>query len=414
MTSSTSNIPSETPKQTEKNEESRSEESLEETLNEEGRKEESEADMESRVESVHVISVEEEPQDSDGEEKEADEYEKSSAVTVNGEWHPDVHSGDLGRVIHLKAHRDLTTNEKYFLLKHHFVPNKDYHFPTRVINDRQRHFQYSWQEKYAGLVYSKSEDGGYCKYCVLFGRCESSVKELGVLVTRPLTNFKKASEKLVEHFTKSRKSHQNAMEKAMTFIAVTEKQALSIDQQLNTEISKRIAENRTKLQSIAATVVFCRRQGIALRGHRDDGPVAPTETTVIHGNFQALLQFRIDSGDAVLKEHLQTASRNAMYTSKEIQNEMIGVCGDIIRNKILQRIRKAQFFSVIADEATDTANDEQLSISIRFVENGQPLEKFLGFHECKSGVTGEAIAKDILANSLHGSWQGYLSSRASI
>ena len=103
-----------------------------------------------------------------------------------------------------------------------------------------------------------------------------------------------------------------------------------------------------------------------------------------------------------------------MYTSKEIQNEMIGVCGDIIRNKILQRIRKAQFFSVIADEATDTANDEQLSISIRFVENGQPLEKFLGFHECKSGVTGEAIAKDILANSLHGSWQGYLSSRASI
>lgn len=103
-----------------------------------------------------------------------------------------------------------------FLLKHHFVPSMNYHFPSRVINQRQRHFQNSWLDKYAGLVYSKSEDGGYCKYCVLFGRCESSVKELGVLVNRPLTNFKKASEKLAEHCAKSQKSHHDAMEKAMT------------------------------------------------------------------------------------------------------------------------------------------------------------------------------------------------------
>jgi len=117
------------------------------------------------------------------------------------------------------------------------------------------------------------------------------------------------------------------------------------------------------------------------------------ETTVNHGNFQALLQFRIDAGDQVLKDHLKTAGGNAIYTSKEAQNEMIAICGDIIRSKILQRVR---FFSIIADEATDSANDEQLSISIRFVENGSPQEKFVGFHECQSGVTGEAIASDIL------------------
>ncbi len=52
---------------------------------------------------------------------------------------------------------------------------------------------------------------------------------------------------------------------------------------------------------------------------------------------------------------------------------------------------------MIADEATDSANDEQLSVSIRFVGNNAPTEKFLGFHECLSGVTGEAIAGDILA-----------------
>ena len=36
----------------------------------------------------------------------------------------------------------------------------------------------------------------------------------------------------------------------------------------------------------------------------------------------------------------------------------------------------AQLFSIIADEATDSAN-EQLSISVRFVEDGILCEKFL-------------------------------------
>jgi len=120
------------------------------------------------------------------------------------------------------------------------------------------------------------------------------------------------------------------------------------------------------------------------------------KTIVNDGNFQALLQFCIDAGDQVLKDHLKTVGSNAIYTSKEAQNEMITICGDIIRSKILLRVCEAQFFSIIADEATDSANDEQLSISIRFVENGSPQEKFFGFHECQSGITGEAIASDIL------------------
>ena len=147
---------------------------------------------------------------------------------------------------------------------------------------------------------------------------------------RPLTNFKKASEKLAEHCAKSQKSHHDAVEKVMAFIAVMENQALSTDQQLNSDRLKRVAENRTKLWSIAVMVIFCGRQGITLKGHCDDGPVVQTETAVNHGNFQALLPFCIDAGDIVLKEHLQRASRNAMYTTKEIQNGMIGDGGDII------------------------------------------------------------------------------------
>ena len=48
------------------------------------------------------------------------------------------------------------------------------------------------------------------------------------------------------------------------------------------------------------------------------------------GDFHALLQFRIDAGDCILKEHLQTASNNANYTSKTTQNDMTKAFGRLI------------------------------------------------------------------------------------
>ena len=75
----------------------------------------------------------------------------------------------------------------------------------------------------------------------------------------------------------------------------------------------------------------------------------------------------------------------------------------MIQNKLWDNIRKAKFFAVIADEATDSSNSEQLSISSRFDENDVSQEKILGFKECLSGVTGEAIADPFDLSFLTGS-----------
>ena len=71
--------------------------------------------------------------------------------------------------------------------------------------------------------------------------------------------------------------------------------------------------------------------GISLRGHRDDHTCVDADPLANHGNFLALLQFHIQAGDKILSEHLQTAASNAVYTSKTIQNEIIAICGDLIR-----------------------------------------------------------------------------------
>ena len=55
-------------------------------------------------------------------------------------------------------------------------------------------------------------------------------------------------------------------------------------------------------------------------------------------------------------------------------------------------------FSIMADEATDASNKKQLAICARCVEQDTLVfeELFLGFTECDTGVTGEAIASRIL------------------
>ena len=48
----------------------------------------------------------------------------------------------------------------------------------------------------------------------------------------------------------------------------------------------------------------CGKQGIALRGHRDDHTCVDLDPLANHGNFMALLQFQIQAGDKVLSEHV--------------------------------------------------------------------------------------------------------------
>jgi len=100
--------------------------------------------------------------------------------------------------------------------------------------------------------------------------------------------------------------------------------ALRIDQCLSSVIKQRVQSNRKKLLPIIETVVFCGRQNIPLRSHRDD---ARNMYDGNPGNFQGLLDFRVQAGDVVLKEHFTNSPRNATYRSKTIQNELKAVVG---------------------------------------------------------------------------------------
>ncbi|KAK2558773.1 hypothetical protein P5673_018984 [Acropora cervicornis] len=69
------------------------------------------------------------------------------------------------------------------------------------------------------------------------------------------------------------------------------------NQQLNTILQQQLAKNHTIMASLFKTVLFCGHNNIAFRGSRDEDP----SNESLKGNFQALLYFRVESGDTVFK-----------------------------------------------------------------------------------------------------------------
>lgn len=180
------------------------------------------------------------------------------------------------------------------------------------------------------------------------------------------------------------------------FIAVKNNKVESIQIQVNNALRKEIEENIKCINPIIKTVLFRGRQDIVLRGHKDGGLVRSDEVEILNdGNFRQLLRFRVDAGDQDLQNHL-TCSKNAMYISWRIQNEIIRACNNLILQTLVHDINAAKSFT---DETSDIANKEQLIFCVRYVNFGQKklTEDFLQFIEVKD-VSGKALADTILNN----------------
>lgn len=70
---------------------------------------------------------------------------------------------------------------------------------------------------------------------------------------------------------------------------------------------------------------------MGLRGHRDDDKT-PSDN---QGNFKELVKFRIETGDTLLDKHLKQCNKNAKYTLKTSQNELLFCIKNYIQNTII-------------------------------------------------------------------------------
>ena len=203
--------------------------------------------------------------------------------------------------------------DKYNLIINHLALNPTDVFPSR----NSRRFQFSWLTRFNWLRYSKYDNGGYCLTCVLFVRAGLSPGvDPGALVCKPFVNFRRATELLGEHA--KRQYHKATLLSMEAFQGVMSQEQPSLAHQMDTACQQLVDKNWAKFRSIVETVLLCGRQNISLRGHRDSSLDVEKSPNAPHGNFWALLDFRVSAGDTVLKDHLAKASAHAKYTSPAI------------------------------------------------------------------------------------------------
>ena len=151
-------------------------------------------------------------------------------------------------------------------------------------------------------------------------------------------------------------------------------------------------KNQKVIESLLKVVMLCGKQGLALCRHRDDHfDFEQGAESLNQGNFIELVHFRAET-DQVLADHLANAPKNAKYTSKTIQNSLIDVVRSHVLSDILAEVRRAKYYTIIADEVTDLSNKEQLSLTLRYVLDGKVKEDFVYVER----ITGEELAKAIL------------------
>ena len=125
---------------------------------------------------------------------------------------------------------------------------------------------------------------------------------------------------------------------------------------LNKKREEQVAGNVSVIKSLMECVCMCGKQWLLGGTGMIIQPLRSMITRAISLSwFSSVLRLM-----EVLRAHLAAAPRNAVYTSKTIQNEMISVIGS--------HIQKAKYFSLLADEVVDCANLEQVSIVLRFVD----------------------------------------------
>ncbi|XP_065679846.1 zinc finger MYM-type protein 1-like [Hydra vulgaris] len=97
--------------------------------------------------------------------------------------------------------------------------------------------------------------------------------------------------------------------------------------------------------------------------------------------------------------------KTARYLGKEIQNELIQILANVIKDKILTRVKFAKYYSIILDCTPDNSHTEQITIVIRFADLESPTshdgdlvkikQHFLGFIPVEKS-TGGFLAKTLI------------------
>ncbi|KAK2879831.1 THAP domain containing 12a isoform X1 [Channa argus] len=147
-------------------------------------------------------------------------------------------------------------------------------------------------------------------------------------------------------------------------------------------------EYKEYLKSLFEVLILLAEQGIP--------PTRPGDTkqdVLGSGNFQALLEYRMNCGDEVLKKRYDI---NKECCSSAQLNQLIEVFEKCIRSKLLEEVKQNVFFSLLTDDLVKISGEWYLPLFVRFVDKSNyQRERFFGFLSFEGD--GETLAEKLLS-----------------
>lgn len=199
-------------------------------------------------------------------------------------------------------------------------------FPvTQTVSGKRRNFSAKWYDRYTWLEYSITMDAVFCHSCRHFNTDakEDRFSKAGLRDWGHLGQF------CIKH--EASKAHAAAVARHKGFMEIKRAGKGDIMHQVTKDTQEHftdlIERNRAHVKVIIDILLFCAKQGIALRGHKED-----TES-LNRGNFLELFKV-LCKYDPEIKRRLDELPANAKMMSPDIQNDLLETAASLLRRKI--------------------------------------------------------------------------------
>lgn len=244
-----------------------------------------------------------------------------------------------------------------------------------------------------------SQDAVFCYYCRYFLEKDTTSDPFCLsFTTTGYRHWKKCFGKKDNRLLKHQQSfsHCKAAANFESYRSSLEKG--SVISQVSQEHATLIKENR-HMSTLCEILLTIAEEKMGIREsrlfHTSDVEIGNIIDYGPHsGKFLSLLGL-VGNHDDIIDKKIRKGPNNAKYTHHSIQNALLYIMANEVKNRIYQEVREAEYFSLLADESKDLSTKEQLSIAVRYLHKGTIHEEFLCMEELES-LNAEGLSSRIL------------------